>query len=152
MEYESGSLGPAPGLAGGMRLVMEGWSSLMCQVSPSHMQSRGIHFISKAYEIDLYSLQNVRKLSDNKIDSSFHLLPALQTEEFHDFVIRSRSGKEFPVHKTILSAEKINTDERYLESVFFGFSDEVTGALLHYIYSQAGLNGLQNKEKLWIEN
>ena len=46
------------------------------------------------------------------------------------------SGKEFPVHKTILSAEKINTDERYLETVFFGFSDEVTGTLLHYIYSQ----------------
>ena len=46
------------------------------------------------------------------------------------------SGKEFPVHKSILSAEKINIDERYLETVFFGFSDEVTGTLLHYIYSQ----------------
>ena len=51
-------------------------------------------------------------------------------------MIVSRSGKQFPVHKTILSAEKINTDETYLKSVFFGFSDEVTGCLLHYIYSR----------------
>ena len=117
----------------------------------------------------------MRKLSDTKIDSGFHLIPALEGGDFHDFVIRSRSGtiyashclilfilsshwlillilfshwsiililsshwsgKEFPVHKTILSAEKINTDEKYLETVFFGFSDEVTGTLLHYIYSQ----------------
>ena len=51
-------------------------------------------------------------------------------------MIVSRSGKQFPVHKTILSAEKINTDETYLKSVFFGFSDEVTSCLLHYIYSR----------------
>ena len=36
-----------------------------------------------------------------------------------------------------MSAEKINTDERYLETVFFGFSDEVTATLLHFIYSQS---------------
>ena len=90
-----------------------------------------------SFDWTILILQNVRKLSDSKIDSSFHLIPALENGDFHDFVIRSRSGKEFPVHKTILSAEKINTDERYLETVFFGFSDEVTRTLLHFIYSQS---------------
>ena len=94
-----------------MKLNMEGWCALSCQ--------------------------NVRKIAENKIDSSFHFLPALDHEDFHDFVIEARSGKKFPVHKTILSAEKINTDEKYLKTVFDGYSDEVTTALLHFIYSQS---------------
>ena len=63
-------------------------------------------------------------------------------------MIVSRSGKQFPVHKTILSAEKINTDETYLKSVFFGFSDEVTGCLLHYIYSRC--HHKYNHDYVWF--
>ena len=94
-----------------MKLTLEGWASLSCQ--------------------------NVRKLGDAKFDTNFHFLPALENGDFHDFVIESRSNKKFYVHKTILSAEKIITDERYLRSCMFGFSDEVTQTLLHYIYSQS---------------
>jgi len=94
-----------------MRLIMEGWCALNCQ--------------------------NVRKLAENKIDTSFHFLPALENGDFQDFFIQSRSGKEFPVHKTILRAQKINIDERFLKSVFDGFSDDVTQTLLHFIYSQS---------------
>ena len=43
----------------------------------------------------------------------------------------------FPVHKTILRAQKISIDEKYLKTVFFGFSDEVTATLLSFIYSQS---------------
>ena len=94
-----------------MRLILEGWCSFTCH--------------------------NVKKLEEAKIDTSFHFLPALETGDFHDFIIKSRSGKEFPVHKTLLAAEKINTTETYLKSVLFGFSDEVTITLLHYLYSQS---------------
>ena len=79
----------------------------------------------------------MRKLAENKIDTSFHFLPALENGDFQDFFIQSRSGKEFPVHKTILRAQKINIDERFLKSVFDGFSDDVTQTLLHFIYSQS---------------
>ena len=94
-----------------MKLSLEGWAALSCQ--------------------------NVRKLGNVKFDTNFHFLPALENGDFHDFVIESRSNKKFNVHKTILSAQKIITDERYLRSCLFGFSDEVTQTLLHYIYSQS---------------
>ena len=94
-----------------MKLTLEGWATLSCQ--------------------------NLRKLGDIKFDTNFHFLPALENGDFHDFVIESRSKKKFHVHKTVLSAQRIITDERYLRSCLFGFSDEVTQALLHYIYSQS---------------
>ena len=72
-----------------------------------------------------------------EIIRSFHFLPALENGDFQDFAIQSRSGREFPVHKTILRAQKINIDERFLKSVFDGFSDDVTQTLLHFIYSQS---------------
>ena len=79
----------------------------------------------------------MRKLEETKIDTSFHFLPALESGEFHDFIVKSRSGKEFRVHKSILGAEKLNTHETYLKSILFGFSDDVTATLLHYLYSQS---------------
>jgi len=93
-----------------MQLTLEGWCSMTCQ--------------------------SVRKLGDSKFDINFHFLPALDHGIFHDFTIESRSNRAYNVHKTILNTVKINTDEKFLTSSFFGFSDEVTLTLLHFIYSR----------------
>ena len=79
---------------------------------------------------------SVRSLSGNQLDTDFHFLPALEHQLFTDLVIQSRSNRDYPVHKIILNAEKINTDEQFLKSSFYGFSDEVTQTLLHYIYTR----------------
>ena len=91
-------------------LSLEGWATLTCT--------------------------SLRALSGKKIHTEFHFLPALEHGLFTDLTIQSRSNKQYPVHKIILNAEKINTDEQFLKSCFYGFSDEVTQTLLHYLYSR----------------
>jgi len=94
-----------------MVLTLEGWCSLTCH--------------------------SIRKLSDEKFDTTFHFLPALEFGMFNDFTIESRSGREYQVHKTVLQAEKINTaDDKLLKSCFYGFSDEVTRTFLHFVYAR----------------
>ena len=98
------------GLPRTMQLSLDGWCSLRCQ--------------------------NTRPAGPARIDSVFHFLPAMETGDFQDFEIKSRSNRAFKVHKSILKTEKINTDEQYLQSSFFGFSDEVTQTVLHFVYSR----------------
>lgn len=93
-----------------MVLRLEGWATLTCS--------------------------SVRRQEAGRIDTEFHFLPGLEHGLFSDLVIESRSKMQYHVHKIILNAEKINTDEQFLRSSFYGFSDEVTQALLHYIYSR----------------
>ena len=106
VEREGGREGEARTLV----LSLEGWATLTCS--------------------------SVRCLSGSHLDTDFHFLPALEHQLFTDLVIQSRSNREYPVHKIILNAEKINTDEQFLKSSFYGFSDEVTQTLLHYIYTR----------------
>ena len=102
------------GREGGPRtliLSLEGWATLTCT--------------------------SLRSLSGDCLDTDFDFLPALEHQLFTDVVIQSRSNRKYPVHKIILNAEKINTDEQFLRSNFCGLSDEVTRTLLHFIYTQS---------------
>jgi len=108
-----------------MLLTLEGWCSLSL-VSLNNRGSaegeRGLGFCS----------------DKEQRDTSFHFLGARDHTVFHDFIIRSRSGREYPVHKTILAGMRLNTaDDHLLRSSFDGFSDEVTESFLHFIYSHS---------------
>jgi len=93
-----------------MVLSLEGWATLTCT--------------------------SLRCLSGRRLDTNFDFLPGLEHGHFTDLAIESRTNRQYPVHKIILNAEKINTDEQFLKSSFFGLSDDVTQALLHFIYSR----------------